>query len=144
MQSARIILLCPAAFLVSCGGTGNPQEADDSPRTSFRYHCIVTNELGEGSFTKIDGKIVDIVTSKPDADRLAKAVSNTSGREYFYARVCVRGFFAYKTGMIGHVQAEPRAFIELSKFQIISSDNDLNELRALMKGTPLPAKSEML
>jgi hypothetical protein len=136
-------LLCPVAFLVSCGGAGSPQRADDNPKTSFRYHCIITTELGEGSFTKIDGKIFDVVTSRPDADRLAKAVSNTSGREYLYARVCVRGFFAYKTGWIGHVQTEPRAFVELSKFQIISSDNNLDDLRAITKGRPLPAKSDV-
>ncbi|MBB3654365.1 hypothetical protein FHT63_003990 [Novosphingobium sp. BK626] len=45
--------------------------------------------------------------------------------------------------MIGHVQTEPRAFIKLTKFEIISSDNDLDELRALMRGAPLPAKSDV-
>ncbi|WP_171794958.1 hypothetical protein [Novosphingobium sp. AAP1] len=143
MLSTRIILLCPAAFMVSCGGTGSTQRPDDNPQASFRYQCIIANELGEGSFTKIDGKIFDVVTSRPDADRLAKAVSNTPSRKYFYARVCVQGFFEYKIGMIGHVQTEPRAFIKLTKFEIISSDNDLDELRALMRGAPLPAKSDV-
>ncbi|MFM9935806.1 MAG: hypothetical protein ACKVOL_06365, partial [Novosphingobium sp.] len=120
------------------------QRADDHPRTSYRYQCIITTELGGGSFTNIDGNIFDVVTSRSDADRLGKAVSNTPGRKSLYARVCVQGLFAYKTGMIGHLQTEPRAFIELSRFQIISSDNNLDELRALMKGAPLPAKSEAL